>query len=130
MCLLRVAFVITFVVIIIIIIIIIFFFFFFFRRRSLLHLLLRSPALLEGGYRQQKGLGRGILHVFCSCSIVRLVPLEGLSGLAPYLVPGNPQDCHFRNTPRIMFRTPALRRSWKKQTDVFQIPPGFPVLGS
>ena len=36
--------------------------------------LLPRPALVEGGHRQptdQKGLSRGILDVFCSCSMVR-----------------------------------------------------------
>src|SRR5712692_1382350 len=41
--------------------------------------LLPRLALVEGGHRQlptdQKGLSRGILDVFCSCSMVRLVRL-------------------------------------------------------
>jgi tRNA-binding protein len=42
-------------------------------------LLLPRLALVEGGHRQlptdQEGLSRGILDVFCSCPMVRLVPL-------------------------------------------------------
>src|SRR2546427_11845313 len=49
-----------------------------FLRRLPLHLLL-LPALLERGHRQlpsdQRFLGRGILDVFCTCPMVRLVPL-------------------------------------------------------
>src|SRR6266849_2802083 len=56
------------------------------HRRHLLCRRLRLPlrllprlALVEGGHRQlptdQKGLSRGILAVFCSCSMVRLVRL-------------------------------------------------------
>src|SRR5664280_1882887 len=55
------------------------------RRRRRLHLrhlrlrLLPRLALVEGEHRQlpanQKGVSRGILDVFCSCPMVRLVPL-------------------------------------------------------
>jgi hypothetical protein len=48
------------------------------RRLRLPLPLLPRLALVEGGHRQlptdQKGLSRGILDVFCSCPMVRLVP--------------------------------------------------------
>ena len=49
------------------------------RRLRLPLRLLPRLALVEGGHRQlptdQKGLSRGILDAFCSCPMVRLVPL-------------------------------------------------------
>src|SRR5579859_2622048 len=52
------------------------------RRLHLPRRLLPRLALLETGHRQptdQKGLSRGILDVFCSCSMVRLVLLGRMS---------------------------------------------------
>src|SRR2546428_221806 len=50
------------------------------RRLRLPLRLLPRPALVERGHWQlptdQKGLSRGILDVFCSCPMVRLVPLR------------------------------------------------------
>src|SRR5437870_3963827 len=57
----------------------------FLRRLPLHHYLLR-PVLLERGHHQlpndQRFLGRGILDVFCSCSMVRLAPIANASRMS------------------------------------------------
>src|SRR5437868_15427320 len=71
----------------------------FLRRLPLHHLLLR-PALLERGHRQlpsdQRFLGRGILDVFCTCPMVRLVPLgNGTDNMSTSVLRGSKLLCRF-----------------------------------
>src|SRR2546428_4664282 len=54
------------------------------RRLHLPLRLLPHLALVEGRHRQHdpKGLSRGILDVFCSCSMVRLAPIANASRMS------------------------------------------------